>query len=239
MQKGPPRVIPDLIRDPDLDLEIRLNYIKFQPKCYNSLVIKTILFDIGGVVTETDFGAVYSGFGSQVGLTKDIIENYHKKNFNELLLGNISLGDFWRDIKSLGGNNDIDYETIWVEEISKNRLINTGLLDIIQKLRKNYTVGVLSNLTFSRLVADDKINLYSNFDYAVLSCVEHLRKPDPSFYHLALKKASVNPEETVFIDDKNEHTDAAKKIGIQTILYTYGNNEKLIDDLRKLGISIF
>ena len=199
-------------------------------------MIKTIIFDIGGVITETDFGAVYANFGSRIGLNKEIVENYHKENFSDMLLGVLSIEDFWRDMRNLGGNANLPYEDIWLEEIINNRKINTELLAMIQELRKTYTVGVLSNLTPSRLIADKKIGLYSNFDYAVLSCVEHLKKPDPAFYNLALERGSATPEETVFIDDQKRQIEAAEALGIKTILYVYGKNEKLIDGLNMVGV---
>ena len=204
--------------------------------CYNQAMIKTIIFDIGGVITETDFGAVYANFGSRIGLNKEIVENYHKENFSDMLLGVLSIEDFWRDMRNLGGNANLPYEDIWLEEIINNRKINTELLAMIQELRKTYTVGVLSNLTPSRLIADKKIGLYSNFDYAVLSCVEHLKKPDPAFYNLALERGSATPEETVFIDDQKRQIEAAEALGIKTILYVYGKNEKLIDGLNMVGV---
>jgi HAD superfamily hydrolase (TIGR01509 family) len=71
--------------------------------------------------------------------------------------------------------------------------------------------------------------------YAVLSCVEHLIKPDPAFYQLAIKKADSLPSEAVFIDDKKEFTDMAEKMGIKSILYL-GDNERLLNEFKELGI---
>ena len=201
-------------------------------------MIKTILFDIGGVVTETEFGLVYANFGSRIGLTKEIVENYHKKHFDAMLTGTITLDDFWRDMKKLGGKDNLAYEDIWLEEITKSRKVNDELLGIIDILRKSYTVGVLSNLTPTRLIADEKINLYSHFDYTVLSCVEHERKPFPVFYEIALRRAGITAEEIVFIDDAQINLDTAIKMGMKGILYEYDDNRSLVQYLQKLGVVI-
>jgi putative hydrolase of the HAD superfamily len=200
------------------------------------MAIKTIIFDIGGVVMSTDFPAIYSGFGERIGLTAEDVIKYHKENFDEIILGNITFQDFWDDMKKLGGNPDLDYKKIWMEEGVKNRKFNPGVIDIVKKLREKYSIGTLTNLSPHRLMMDEEIDLYSNFDYTVLSCVEHLKKPDPEIYKLALKRADVKPEEAVFVDDKEVFTNPAEKLGIKTIVYSYPNNEKFLRDLKDLGL---
>lgn len=198
--------------------------------------IKTIIFDIGGVVTHTDFKALYSNFAKKIGISPDIVIEYHQKNIKALILGSITLEDFWSDMKKAGGEATLDFKKIWVEEALKIREIDQELLKTISTLRKHYSVGTLTNLTESRFLIDEAMDIYDNFDYRVLSFKEHLEKPNPEFYKLALAKASARPDEAVFIDDKEKCTIPAEQLGMKAILYT--NNTKLIEDLRKLGILI-
>ena len=198
-------------------------------------MIKTVIFDIGGVIKKTNFKAIYSGFAERIGISPEIVNNYHKEKMADILLGNISLEQFWQDMKNAGGKTGFSYEREWLEEASKNTEVNYELLSLVKKIREKYKVGVLSNVSYSRLCIDNSLDLYSNFDYAVLSCVEHLIKPDPAFYQLAIKKADSLPSEAVFIDDKKEFTDMAEKMGIKSILYL-GNNERLLNEFKELGI---
>jgi HAD superfamily hydrolase (TIGR01509 family) len=112
------------------------------------------------------------------------------------------------------------------------------LLDIIKKLREKYLVGALTNLTASRRIIDEYIGMYSHFDYVFLSCEEHLKKPDPRFYALALAKADATPEEAIFIDDQKKCTIGAEAIGIKSILYAYPDNEELVENLRRLDVVV-
>jgi len=212
--------------------------------------IKTIIFDIGGVVTRADFGAIYSGFARRIGIAPQIVIDYHGAHFDDLLLGNITLKQFGDAMKKAGGNPNLDYEKVWVEEALKEREINTGLLEYIQKLRKKYRIGTLTNLTPTRELVDRETGIYSYFDYIVLSCEEHLKKPDPAFYRLALERASAAPEEAVFVDDQEKHLTAAEDVGICGIRYgevgngrlleVFGDsaNIRLFNDLEKLGVSV-
>jgi putative hydrolase of the HAD superfamily len=199
-------------------------------------MIKTIIFDIGGVVTHTDFKAIYSGFARRIGIAPEVVIEYHKTHLAELLLGTITPERFWQDMRDAGGNPTLDFEKIWIDEGLKHREINNGLLALIEKLRKHYSVGTLTNLTPSRMLIDEKFDIYSHFDYAVLSCVEHLKKPDPAFYRIALARADAQPDEAIFIDDREEPVAAAEQMGIKGILYRYPENDALVEKLRASGV---
>jgi epoxide hydrolase-like predicted phosphatase len=201
-------------------------------------MIKTIIFDIGGVVTHTDFPAIYSSFARRIGIAPEVVIEYHKTHLDDLLLGSITTEKFWQDMRDAGGNPKLNFEEIWVEEGLKNRHINEGMFPLIENLRKRYSVGTLTNLTASRLLIDKKTDLYSHFDYAVLSCDEHLKKPDPAFYRIALSRANVQPAEAVFIDDREEFIVSADRIGMKGIIYSYPNNDALIEKLKENGVVI-
>jgi len=44
-----------------------------------------------------------------------------------------------------------------------------------------------------------------------------LMKPDAAIYELAISRFNLTPQETVFIDDKLENIEAAKKLNLKTI----------------------
>ncbi len=201
-------------------------------------MIKTIIFDIGGVIVRTNFEAIYSNFAKRVGLSSEFIVDYHKEKIHDLLLGNITVDQFWKDMIDAGANPNLDFQAIWIDEGIKNREVNKELLSIIKNLRKNYSVGALTNLTSPLLIIDEAMDLYSHFNCVILSCKEHLKKPDPEFYRLSLKATFAKPEETIFVDDKEIFTTAAEEVGMKSIIYTYPDNPKLLENLRQLGVSI-
>ena len=70
------------------------------------------------------------------------------------------------------------------------------------------------------------------FDLLIYSCDVKARKPDSKIYKIALKKLKVRPEEAVFIDDKHENVNSAKKLGIHGIIFK--NNKQTINELEKI-----
>ena len=201
--------------------------------------MKTIIFDVDGVIVSMNFEAIFSNFAKRTGLALDFVINYHRTNMVDLLLGKMTLSKFWADMRNASNNPNLDFETIWIEEGIKNTKINKGLLKIVKKLKESgYSAGILSNCTESRILIDKTLGIYRYFDNVVLSCREKLKKPDPAFYRLALSRAHAKPSEAIFVDDKKFCTDGAEKVGMKSILYTYPDNVKLSEDLNKLGVPI-
>ena len=202
---------------------------------------KTIIFDIGGVVTHTDFKAIYSNFARRIGISPEFVIEYHKIHLADLLLGNITAEKFWQDMRDAGGDPKLNFEKIWVEEGVHNREINQGLLDIIADLRRHYSVGALTNLTASRLLIDKEMDLYSHFDYSVLSCMEHLKKPDAEFYR---RRTFPRGRETVrsnlsLMNTNQEPVAAAEQSWYSKgFLYQYPDNDALRAQLEKMEITI-
>ncbi len=56
-------------------------------------------------------------------------------------------------------------------------------------------------------------------DGMVISGREHLIKPDPAIYRLLLSRYQLDPDETVFIDDREENVCVAQSLGIAGIVY--------------------
>lgn len=183
-------------------------------------MIKTIIFDIGGVLTFTNFETIYNDFAEKAGVSSEFVVNYHRTHMDKLILGTTSLEQFFADMSIESGKSGLELQKVWFEVSLPRRKVNQELLDLTTDLRNKYSIGTLTNLSPHRKILDDAMGLYSYFDYKVLSCDAGLKKPDPRFYNLALKAAGAEPEEAIFVDDYKGNVDAAESMGIKSILYT-------------------
>ena len=61
--------------------------------------------------------------------------------------------------------------------------------------------------------------IFSLLHGRVLSCEEHLLKPEPEIYRLALDRWGLNAEECVFVDDKQANIDGCQAVGIKGIRF--------------------
>ena len=99
-------------------------------------------------------------------------------------------------------------------------------IKVLKKLKKqNYECFVLSNWsaeTFAGMT--DDYPFLKLFDGLLISGEDKLIKPDHAIYQLARDRFNLNPEETVFIDDKQENIEAAKGLDFKTIHLTDPKN---------------
>lgn len=107
----------------------------------------------------------------------------------------------------------------------------------MKKLKTHYKIGLLSNFVSEWLrFLFKKFNLEELFDAVVISTEHKLIKPDPKMYQLILKMLDVKPSEAVFIDDRENNTKGAEKVGIKGILFK--NPQDLQDRLKELNVVI-
>lgn len=92
-------------------------------------------------------------------------------------------------------------------------------IEFVKEIKKRgYKLYILSNFhkkAFRRI--ERLYNLDSIFDGKIVSFEVNLLKPEKEIYEVLLGKYSLNPDETIFIDDTFENIVAAKKIGIKGI----------------------
>lgn len=72
------------------------------------------------------------------------------------------------------------------------------------------------------------------FEGIVVSGVEKMRKPHPSFYQILFDRYNVKPERALFIDDNIKNVEAANAIGLTTIHFK--SPKQLRSELAALGV---
>ena len=80
-----------------------------------------------------------------------------------------------------------------------------------------------------------KFNLRRYFQAFFCSCYLGVRKPEEQIYKLALKISQREPQECVFIDDRDLNLECARELGMHTIQFQ--NVDQLRKDLAQLGIN--
>lgn len=159
---------------------------------------------------------------------------------------------FWSDYDR--GTRSVDevaeavasYRNCSVEEAKSNMLLAIEYQEEIEATARlipelkmaGYRVIVLSNMSKEYIDFLRKKPVYSHFDEEIISCEVGLVKPEREIYELLLTRYGLRPEETIFIDDRQENVDAAAELGITPFLFDRRNPEKSCEELKiKLGIS--
>lgn len=211
--------------------------------------IKNIIFDFGGVILDIDPELTVNEF------VKLGFKNYEKLMSHVFVDDIIAKFDKGILTPELFRNRLREFLNIDVDDQELDDAWNALLydiprerIDVIEKVKDNYNIFLLSNsneIHYDLFVRDLQLRFgYREFDElfdkAYFSFDLHLLKPDPSIYEFVLNQHSMIPEETLFIDDKKENTDAAHHLGIKT--YQLSKPERLrdlfLDGKLKEGLNI-
>ena len=93
--------------------------------------------------------------------------------------------------------------------------------------QKGIPIFILSNFPGDQFdIYASKNKFVNEFDDMIISGKVGLKKPDAKIYELAIKKFICDPKKTLFIDDRPENTESAKKIGFRTITLDKPNKLK-------------
>ena len=112
-------------------------------------------------------------------------------------------------------------------------------LSILQKLKSNYNIWLLSNTNSKHIQDEIEINyLFPKLvDGAIYSFEVGHRKPGDDIYKVALETAKVfAPEESLFIDDLYENIQAARNLGMNAIHFK--SIEKLKVELNNVELKL-
>lgn len=99
--------------------------------------------------------------------------------------------------------------------------IDPVMVALAEHLRPRFRIGLLSNAMrpFIYEVLGDH-DLERLFDARVISCEEHLTKPNPAIYRLMIERLGVPAEACLFTDDNQVNIDAALSVGMQGLRFT-------------------
>ena len=190
--------------------------------------IKAIIFDFFGVICPEVASSWFKNY-----FPPEEIKGLMKKYCEPGDRGEMSYSEFLKALAELTGQKSKDVE----KEMATYIIINKKLVALIKKLKNKYKLAICSDATeefISKIISDNKLSVL--FDTIVISSVEKIDKPHPEIFYITLRKLGVNPEEALFIDDHIENVKAAKKIGINSILFT--STKDLEHELETKKISI-
>ena len=190
--------------------------------------IEAVLFDFGGVFTESPFLAAHEA-GVELGIDVDVafdlcFGSYHDDGdhpWHRLERGEMTLEDARRALRTMAADRGYDVDP--VDFLMRLARDDNQREEVVQRAlavkgRGMRTACVTNNILefgegWRSLVPVDEL-----FDAVVDSCHAGVRKPDPRIYQLALDAVDATPEVAVFLDDHPANVAAAEALGIRGIV---------------------
>lgn len=197
---------------------------------------QAIVFDFGGVMTGEPNREVVIQFlceSFQLSLTE--FEKANQEKRQAVKLGKTD-EQFWLEFADKRGIILPDHWTQRFKLVMKEAIgINPEMYALVDQLReKQIPIALLSNIDerLSKLVRE--FGLYEPFNPCLLSCEIGAEKPDPKAYEILLEQLDLPSRDIVFIDDKLENVEEAKKMGLDAVLFK--SSDQIRQELKRRGL---
>lgn len=199
-------------------------------------VVENIIFDVGKVLVKFEWEAYLDSFG----FTPEKRDKIAKAVF---------LSDTWNE-RDRGSYEEEYYVNQMVKAApdceAEIRAVMKDSGKTIEKMEyadtwvrylkdKGYKVYILSNYGNETMrMTKQKLTFLKYVDGAVFSCDVKQIKPEPEIYRTLIERYHLEPEKSVFLDDRKENCEAARKQGIHAIQFE--SFKQAAAELEKLGV---
>lgn len=188
--------------------------------------IKNIILDLGGVLLNIDYFKTIEAF-RDLGIPD--FEELFTQAKQEHLFDKYESGLIDSEEFIVGLKKKLPF-TISSNEITSawNAMLldfPSERLDFLKQLKEKYNTVLLSNTNPIHLEAFHQIIKRNNgidslapyFNHVYFSSEMGMRKPSPEIFLEVCKQQNFNPEETLFIDDTEQHVLGAREAGLKAL----------------------
>jgi putative hydrolase of the HAD superfamily len=186
--------------------------------------VKVILFDFDDVLAYPDISkSLHEILGVNEEKIKTVTNETIKEKEGEYqYLPNVEkeleyMKSYYETILKKLELDDSYLQALLDRHMRPRKKLYPGVLGLLEKLKNNYQLGMISNAFPSRRVNEfDRLGItkYFKSDLIIISAEVGYWKPDLEIFELAIKRAGADPENILYIDDKEKFLNAARKSGI-------------------------
>ncbi len=183
-----------------------------------------VIFDYGGVLAFHQSTEDAKQLAEIASLPFDVFSRLYWSDRGPYDKGLTTAEDYWNDIAQGGGVSFTaeQLETLIRVDIDSWIKFDQKMYEFAESLRSNgKRLAVLSNMPHE--LGDFLKNStkgFAPFHHITLSYEIRSIKPEPEIYRHCLQGLDLRPEQTLFLDDRPENVEGARRQGIQAIQFT-------------------
>jgi len=184
--------------------------------------VKNWVFDLGAVLLEWNPQAILNTFTSNKELHPLLMkEIFQHPDWLAMDRGQLSEA---QAIPRVAQRTNLSHLQICAlfDIVRESLTVIPDTLDILEKVSASglnlYCLSNMSPENFHYL--NQKYDFFDHFHGVVISGFENTVKPEKKIYQILLQRYSLNPSESLFIDDRPENTLCAQELGMSTITFT-------------------
>jgi FMN phosphatase YigB (HAD superfamily) len=192
--------------------------------------VKFIYFNVNDTLVRYHQRA-FSNLAKDLGMQPDLVETAFWFYSEELDKGQLSLDEFNKLFAGRLGVPSVDWKKYYIKAAESV----PGVSNLLDKISKEYKFGILANMFpggLNALMESNKIPEL-NYDGIVDSSLEGATKPDQKMFKVAQKKAGLEANEILLIDESMSNLVAAQKAGWHTLWFDSSAPEDSITNVLK------
>lgn len=205
-----------------------------------SSAIDAVVFDIGNVLIRWDPFRLYRTMGFADDRTRAMLAETRllEINHRELDAGApaaavisrlASAFPQWRDAIEA-------FDIRWAEMLGGAIDENVALMAQLKSL--GIPVHAISNFSIDKFaIARNRFPFLDSFDERIISAEVGLIKPDPAIFELLIRRRSLEPARTVFIDDSAANIATAQMLGFLPV-HVHEEKHDVAAALRRYGVPV-
>ena len=210
-------------------------------------MIKTLIFDLGGVLVSLNRERCLENFSKNLGFDNfgDYLNAYAQKGFfAKYENGDMDSIEFRDEIRKRCTKENVQDEDIDEAFFTFLTHVDPYKVKLLMELKKKYHLLLLSNVNpigWSKCCElfynANEIDIEDVFEKLYLSYRVKASKPGKEIYEYLIKDSGINPEEALFIDDSKANIEAGAEMGLNTLYYDVTKNleEEVTGKLKELG----
>lgn len=185
----------------------------------NSTKISGIIFDWGGIFSYSGDPLSRPEIIKKLKTDRNSINNSLAMVVDAFSRGKMTSREYWHNYaKAL---NVPGYTPQKLKKLYLEYTPNHGMLDLLKPLSEKYPLALLSNLNIDMKQAIIKgLGIDKYFKHMIFSNDVGLLKPELAIYQMALKALDLPANKILFVDDELKNIEAAKGLGVKTVLFS-------------------
>jgi len=199
--------------------------------------IQLIISDFGGVICTFDYRIFCERLARRIGRSAEDI--YAASTGSDLQAaferGSLTGPEYHRTVMGLFGADVTYAEFFPMYGDIFTEIPATG--ELLRRLCTRYPLYLLSDTNEIHFgYVKQTVKLLRVFAECIVSYKVGAMKPDPAIYREALRRSGLPAEACVFVDDRQENVEGARRVGMHAFRFT--SAEQCAADLESLGVVI-
>lgn len=183
-------------------------------------MIRSVIFDIGGVLADFDWDAYINRYFDKKTAEKVTSATWHNPDWEEFDKGILSFDEVMKKLISSAPDYEKEIRFI-MEHIGECPKLQPYTIPWINELKRSgVSVYYLSNyFEYLMNACPEAVSFTDHMDGGIFSCHEHITKPDTGIYLRLCSRYGLDPSECLFIDDRPVNTAGAVRSGMNAFLF--------------------